>query len=363
MNTLKSIISVVLVGVILLRFSIPVSATSATSTDIYNMLYSGFQASSALEDVADELDNNISFYFDEMDYSDFNNAWIADAKAFVDAYNDSNTRSSQANTLDTVTAEQAKAASLAYSIECAMWSVNKGRGNNVGDETVYMFISHYVDRAEYYWDNENYQYLMDGPSMSENPSYFSKWIVSYDRTVYDTYIQQAGITDTTQKMKNIALGVYSMHNDLTDVSKLTADFDRISTVAATYKLALINAQFDIDTYGAGEDLEYIVNEILEDGGETDIDDIYYLFVEDDDLLHDFDSATREELILGTVSLTISVMLSGIEGAVSTIGLSMLSFTIDMYMDLFKFAMWVNMRNSFTYREPWRYNDYLYDMYF
>lgn len=44
----------------------------------------------------------------------------------------------------------AEETAIAYAIDCAEWSVAQNRSNDISKEAEYMFVSHYIDRKEYY---------------------------------------------------------------------------------------------------------------------------------------------------------------------------------------------------------------------
>ena len=363
MRVLKSAIALALTTALIFRIATPVNATTIDTDDVYDLIYSGFEASSAIADIETSLDD-VSFDYSSADYTDYDDTWIEDARDFIDSNTNIPQNINSVNT-EEITDEQAMATSISYSIACAVWSMNKGRCtiNNIGDETAYMFISHYIDRTEYYWYNTNNQYLMDGPSMSENPSYFSKWITSYDRTAYTTYIAQSGAASSFQCIKDIGIEVCSLYENNMAFGDIVDDFDRISTNAAYLRTLLNTARITMDEADLAADIDYISQSILYFGGTESVSYIYSTMIADDNLFRDADSALRSQLISTTIAFSLSVLLGDIAGGVVGIGVSILSFTFDIYMNLFKFAMWVNMRNSFQTREPWRYNDYLTDLYF
>lgn len=367
MKKIKLVVSLLLIGCLVMNLSVPVRATGFSSSDVYNVLYQGFCASSSISEIEELLDGEASFDVSSLDYTDFSDTWIDDARDYIDDLLDEDELESEnnINTRDViVTEEQAKATSISYAMECAAWSMNKGRGTNYGNECVYMFMSHYIDRAEYYWDDEDYQYLMDGASMSQNSSYFSKWIVNDDRTVYNTYIQQTGVIDASTKLKDLATGLYAVYNDSTTIYNMTKDFERVNNAAASFRTTIYYCQTEYDfENNILPDITSMIDDIQMAAGTYSLNTIYNSFITDDDLIRNVDSATRERIIKDTLSFTYSVMLGGIVGGISQIGINMLSFTYDAYMSLFQFAAWVTMRSSFHGREAQRYYDYLMNMYF
>ena len=40
---------------------------------------------------------------------------------------------------------------MAYAVDRAKWSIGKGRASDLGSETVYMYLSHFIDVGDNYW--------------------------------------------------------------------------------------------------------------------------------------------------------------------------------------------------------------------
>lgn len=367
MRMTKSILAFFLMVTIVFNISVPVNATSFSSSDVYDVLCQGFYASSSISEIEDLLDGEVSFDVEDLDYTDFTDTWINNSRDYIDDYLEENELENE-NPIGlrdvVVTEEQAKATSISYAMECAAWSLNKGRGTNFGNESVYMFMSHYIDRAEYYWDDEDYQYLMDGSSMSQNTSYFSKWIVADDRTAYNTYIQQTGVIDASTKLKDLATGLYSVYDDTNTMYNMLTDFERVSTAAASFRSTIYYCQTEYDFENdILPDIASMIDDIKMAAGTVSLNTIYNSFITDTDLIRNTDSATKERIIKDTLAFTYSVMIGGIAGGAQQIGINLLSFTYDAYMSLFQFAAWVTMKSSFHGREAQRYYDYLMNMYF
>ena len=102
-------------------------ATAATSDYIQSGLYTG----ELLREVNSIIGNNVDFNPANYTASDYSNEWISDARSVVDTY---------LETLPSPTVlksgeSSGKAQAIAYAINCAEWSMNKGRGHNLADES------------------------------------------------------------------------------------------------------------------------------------------------------------------------------------------------------------------------------------
>lgn len=150
--------------------------TAATSDYIQSGLYTG----ELLREVNSIIGNNVDFNPANYTASAYSNELISDAISVVDTY---------LETLPSPTVlksgeSSGKAQAIAYAINCAEWSMNKGRGHNLADESTYMFVSHYIDIDTYYTDT-SLSFLTDGASRSEAPKYYCKWVTDDDRNAYD----------------------------------------------------------------------------------------------------------------------------------------------------------------------------------
>lgn len=130
-----------------------------------------------------------------------------------------------------------KAQAIAYAINCAEWSMNKGRGHNLADESTYMFVSHYIDIDTYYTDT-SLSFLTDGASRSEAPKYYCKWITDDDRNAYDTYLGLHQVNSKANFLYEGFRSICSLNGDVNDIDKLRKTSDKVNDtlfgVAASY---------------------------------------------------------------------------------------------------------------------------------
>ena len=61
MKKIKLVVSLLLIGCLVMNLSVPVRATGFSSSDVYNVLYQGFCASSSISEIEELLDGEASF--------------------------------------------------------------------------------------------------------------------------------------------------------------------------------------------------------------------------------------------------------------------------------------------------------------
>lgn len=357
---MKKIISIslsFLLIVILLGENINAKAQTTFSqgySRVYNVVYSGLVANSCINDINNYFESELNFIPDGIDMNEYDDEWIDDAISFMD--NDMNISQNSSNVYNE---EVAKAASIAYSMECANWSINNGRGTDFTDECMYMFISHYIDRADYYWSNQNYSYLNDGPSMSENTSYFAKWIVDDDRLVYDNYMNNNYVIGSVNSVKGLYDEVTALYDGTKSDVDVTAAFNRASNAAQNlYALSqtyLISDALVDDFAGS---ISYVVDTVAANDAQSSLEYMYDQFIDDDGLFHISDVTVRKQFVDNTVSLIANMIIAEVTGGGSLVSDVVSSFQYDTYMNLFNLAAYVNMRSSFHGREAQRYYDFL-----
>ena len=325
----------------------------------YSVVYSGLVANHCIADITGFFDDEVSFVLSSSIAAEYDDDdWIEDSIDFMEY----DLTINQSSSSDLFNEEAAKASAIAYSMECANWSVNSGRGTDFEDECIYMFLSHYVDRADYYWANQDYSYLNDGPSMSENTSYFSKWIVDDDRTVYDTYLSNNAVIGAANSVRGVYDGLSTVYTGTCDDIEITTAFERASNSAQNLYIiadSYLVTDSMVEDFASG--VSYIVDTIASNDAETSLEYMYDQFIEDDGLFHISNDTVREQFISNTVSLVANIIIS--EALGGSLASDLISdFQYDAYMDIFSLAVYVNMRSSFHGREAQRYYDYLMNWY-
>lgn len=334
-------------------------------SEIYDFLVTGFEAGEAVSDLESLLGGEVTF--DPKDYSadDYSQAWTADAKEFV-----TGTLAASAVALAEEPSQenQAKASSTAYAMKCAQWSLSKGRGTDFGNESVYLFFSHYIDRNEYFWAASDPRYLLDGPQMSEHSQYFAKWITSDDRLVYDYYMSTSSAFSAAQNLCNVANGLSSIISTGVSLSRITSDIRMIQQSFSSTGIFLSGLDAGLTSVDVFHDMVNIVKNIrtsLITNPEKKLSLIYQQYIEDATLLQDYDAVVRETFIRTAISVVGAFILGCVTGGASiaveaALKSAIIDMTIDAYFNLFQYAAWVSMRSSFHGRHAERYGDYLKD---
>lgn len=359
-----------LLGVVLcmsLMFTQVVSV-SASMTDpqkrVYEVFLAGINAADSLHQLEEYFDNDYNFIPSTLNTFNYDTEWIEEARYFIDANLDANANAISAINDDapSISSAEAHATALSYATVCANWSLEKGRGSDWDKECVYMYLSHYVDRAEYYFNNGNLNYLLDGEDMSENTSYFSKWITNEDRSVYNTYLSKINALNAADDLTHMFAAAYGIYSNKTDFVNIRKDFERVKVAANLIKYTAVDVSAVINTYDLLSAFNKIQEYVLDDNAHTRPEDLYKLFVEDGDLLHNVDKAMKADILKNMLCLSLSIIAGGMSGGLIQLGIYLLQFTADEYMSIFNFAAYVSMRQSFHVREASRYYDFLYGKY-
>lgn len=369
MNRIVSSSSSILICITLISSqTLPVYADikesdNVTFQEVQDLLASGFEAADIMKDIETLSENQISFNIEDINSTDYSNEWLEDARNFIEL--------NAANSVYTLSdyesspASNAKATSITYAMKCAQWSIDKGRGTNFENESVYMFISHYIDRADYYWSKGDYSYLLDGESMSEHDQYFAKWLTSDDRVVYNTYMSQGQLNSNFKKMKDTYLGLSTILQDRKIYVETRANMDSMKTAMLIAKAHFLVIEPGLAVQDGWKDVIYIaetIKNMKNHDAETKLSLLYQTFIEDSNLFRNFDTPTRESVIRDSVSMAGGFVLGGVAGGVTGIGTNIISLSIDAYMDLVSTAAYAAMRYSFHARQAQRMEDYIYDMY-
>lgn len=359
-----------LLGVVLcmsLMFTQVVSV-SASMTDpqkrVYEVFLAGINAADSLHQLEEYFDNDYNFIPSTLNTFNYDTEWIEEARNFIDANLDANANAISAINGDapSISSAEAHATALSYVTVCADWSIKKGRGSDWDKECVYMYLSHYVDRAEYYFNNGNLNYLLDGENMSENTSYFSKWITNEDRSVYNTYLAKVNALNAADNLLQMFTAAFGIYSNATDYVSIMKDFDRVTKEVTLFRHTADSVSTVINTVDLLSAFKEIQEYVLKDNAHTRPQDLYKLFVEDGDLLHNADNVMKDNIVKNILSLILSTISGEFAGGLIQLGSYLLRFTADEYMSIFNFAAYVSMRQSFHIREASRYYDYLYGEY-
>ena len=329
--------------------------TAATSDYIQSGLYTG----ELLREVNSILGNNVNFNPANYTASDYSNEWISDARSVVDTY---------LETLPSPTVlksgeSSGKAQAIAYAINCAEWSMNKGRGHNLADESTYMFVSHYIDIDTYYTDT-SLSFLTDGASRSEAPKYYCKWITDDDRNAYDTYLGLHQVNSKANFLYEGFRSICSLNGDVNDIDKLRKTSDKVNDtlfgVAASYS--------SYDAFDSWGGIYTVTQEIFKktaESPETRLSDLYTDFFEDEDILRGIDSDIKAAALQSSFAMAGALLLGFvtgglIEGVAECALWSLCDFGEAVLTSEIDAALTLQLRYSYHVREPARMYDYYMD---
>lgn len=330
-------------------------ATAATSDYIQSGLYTG----ELLREVNSIIGNNVDFNPANYTASDYSNEWISDARSVVDTY---------LETLPSPTVlksgeSSGKAQAIAYAINCAEWSMNKGRGHNLADESTYMFVSHYIDIDTYYTDT-SLSFLTDGASRSEAPKYYCKWITDDDRNAYDTYLGLHQVNSKANFLYEGFRSICSLSGDVNDIDKLRKTSDKVNDtlfgVAASY------SSYDaFDSWGGIYTVTQKIFKKTAESPETRLSDLYTDFFEDEDILRGIDSDIKAAALQSSFAMAGALLLGFvtgglIEGVAECALWSLCDFGEAVLTSEIDAALTLQLRYSYHVREPARMYDYYMD---
>ena len=329
--------------------------TAATSDYIQSGLYTG----ELLRKVNSIIGNTVDFNPANYTASDYSNEWISDARSVVDTY---------LETLPSPTVlksgeSSGKAQAIAYAINCAEWSMNKGRGHNLADESTYMFVSHYIDIDTYYTDT-SLSFLTNGASRSEAPKYYCKWITDDDRNAYDTYLGLHQVNSKANFLYEGFRSICSLNGDVNDIDKLRKTSDKVNDtlfgVAASYS--------SYDAFDSWGGIYTVTQEIFKktaESPETRLSDLYTDFFEDEDILRGIDSDIKAAALQSSFAMAGALLLGFvtgglIEGVAECALWSLCDFGEAVLTSEIDAALTLQLRYSYNVREPARMYDYYMD---
>lgn len=233
---------------------------------------------------------------------------------------------------------------LLYSMHIA--EVNKKTDRNaksLEDETIYMYLSHYIDTSSPYSSPTLDYYSYDG--------YFSAYITDSDRTIYVQYLERTSfgrnlndVRSAVTSLKAVQLSLPSPEN----FQNIAANVDRIKTsvklVTDGFGLA-INAPTSVGSIGK------IIS--INDNAETILQAI------DNDMnLEGYDT----EIIMSTVGISLSIIAGvagfGFAGVAWGFGIFTINIISMLYKDFYDYVAWLGMYSTNSARRADRYMRYI-----
>lgn len=297
-------------------------------------------------------------FIDNSDF-DFSDEWLEDANAMATSYISDNV--STRSTYVPTSTQQAKANAVAYSIDRAMISANRTSGLDLGKEAQYMFISHYIDRYEYYWSTYEERLLLDGATMSGENGYLADWLTSTDRRQYDVYMSVTGASENLQLIGNIANGAFSIGSPGKTFEKGIDALEKANIVMlAASAIKLDDDRIVVEDMVKNELYPTINNSIrlLKNDNTVKLSNLYDTYMNDEGFLAYHNGPDKEQIVRSALSVVASFVLGGVAGGLAGIAQSALKFEFDVFNTYFKYAAWVSLRYGFSGRYANRTSYYL-----
>jgi len=351
---------------------VAVTDNLSVSDDVYSSIRDYISNAIMLSDTITEFENEyeVSFDFKPQDItSDIINVsseWLSDANSFLDSYNSTAvSRNAKIASSQPDSGQSAKADAIMYSVDRAAFSILRNPTLDFGKETQYMFISHYIDRNDYYWSTEDERLLLDGPSMSGENGFLADWITPSDRQTYELYMAYSNINTALQHVGNIGISIYSYGGTGDDISigiEAIKKADRTMTVASGLVLQdtviSVTELFNNDIIPlAGQ-----VKDILIQDSALKLSEIYDDFMEDEGLLSLYSGPDKAAIVSTSLAIVGAFILGGPANAaiatIKTLAIGSLSLTHNTYSNFFNYAAWVTLRYGFSGRYAGRVWYYL-----
>lgn len=356
----RQVLSFVLI--ILMMQPVVVMASTPNETNaIRDMLTSGFLAADAISDFEEFTQYQYDFKTSPRDVSE---EWESDARAFINEFMSEAGIATYSADVDN--SALAKATAISYAIECAKWSEQMGRTNNVSKEAEYMFLSHYVDRKDYFWNQGKTDYLFDGETMSGDTSSgtLAKWITENDRQSYDAYLSTTKAAASFKKIGDIASGIISIPGDVGVYKKIKAELDETKDWFTVISYTCARIKNDTGVLSVSDDIANLLIDALKkenESPERKVSELYKLYMEDEHFLAGYTVIEQRDILATTLSAVAAYRLSGITGVAISIGGTLKSnlctFYMKSFMDLFSYTAWLGLQYSFSGRYALRASDY------
>lgn len=338
-------------------------ANSSDSTELHNFLISGLAAAEAVS----EFENTTQVKFNVDDFSNLNitDTWIADSESFLNNYLSSRNTYRTAAISQNDELQEAKATSIAYSIDCAEWSIAQNRSNDIAKEAEYMFISHYVDRKDYFWNQGKAALLLDGEQRSGPDGALAKWLTSSDRQAYNTYMSSTKVSSSIKKIGSLASGISSLQGNYQTLVDGYERFVLTKNVFSTALAELLNGFDAIANKDAVyEDSKWIIDQMISKCSEDPnvrLEALVQQYMENDTILLNYGTVDKEALIQNSAAVVCSYILGGCSAAAgSAFGIlqsTMIGFTLETYTDFFNYVAWLSLQYGYSGRYALRFSDY------
>lgn len=329
-----------------------------------NFLVTAFDAGDSLQRLEEISEGQIKVDGKTLNTDGITDEWRQDAQAFIDEYLDSQPQVQTRSAEQAI--NQAKGGAVSYAIEMARWSVSQGRASDLAKEAEYMFLSHYVDRNDYFWSDNNVSFLNDGAKQSDGDGKLARWLTSEDRNAYNSYLLQSTVISVGEKFATIITGAISAGQNVKDIYDAAIDVKRMKGASEAVGAWLVEADTTLEGVEVAKDIGWIADQAIQRYSEDPtlrLSALYTLFMEDENILKNYDVKERENTLKSGLSYTGSLLLAGAQGSKSVVTgafiWAAIDFGVEFISDFFSYLSWLALRYSSSGRYAMRLNDYLF----
>lgn len=365
MCKMKRMIAVFVALIFSVSTVLPTAASAASNTemdDLTDFLTAAFTTSDAISEL--ESLTNMEFEIAEPD-SSLGANWQTDARNFIEDFLSSvQIPETYSNDTDVSLAE-ARAISISYAIKCANDSIDAGRGHNPAKEAEYMFLSHYVDRKDYFWNQGKVSCLLDGEVMSGDSAKgaFAVWITDSDRSAYDAYMSATKNSADLEKIGTIATSAYSVYGNLQSLYKFGNDVTLIGNTFRGAKSFLTVLDTMYSSRDVISDFQYLINDIRvrrSNDPTIKVSKLFQRYMEEENIFTAYSLTDYSTLVRAALSIAAGCSLGGLAGAAtaatSTLVITSLNFTAKTFEDFFSYVAWLSLQYSYSGRLALRASD-------
>lgn len=371
MKKIKTYISIALAAVLTVTSSGTVAAASgmpavndmSRSDSVYASVKECVANSVMVSETIDKFEGeyHISFEVKPQDITNeminINADWLMDANRFLDNYVSTFRSQSAKSTASSPDAKQmAKAEAMMYAMDRASFSLKRNPRLDFGKEVQYMFLSHYIDRNDYYWSTEDERLLMDGPGMSGEKGCLADWITSSDRRSYDSYLGYSGFNSAMQQLGNLAVDAYSYKGTTEDITNAVQALKKADAVLiAAHGMVLQDPALSVSE-AMSEEVVPLFNQArasLSKNPNVKLSEMYDRYMEDEGLMSSYEKPDKSAIVSTALALVGAFLIGGPAGAVTAavgnIVAGALSFNINTYTNFFNYTAWVALRYGYSGR--------------
>lgn len=221
-------------------------------------------------------------------------------------------------------ASKGKSTALMYSRQCAQWSMGKGRGHDLDDESVYMFISHYVD------------------------------ITDDDRNAYDMYLGLHTANTVANKLYHIYGNLRDLAESVTDATDALEVAQKMNVGVQTAVSGLGPYNTYLETEAVEEDIFTVVRSAMLGNSEDNavrLSAVYDQLISDDDLFRGVSQPEKieivESILSGVATFVLGCVTGGlVVGIMTTMLWKVCGFGADLLTSEISATLWGQLTYSY-----------------